>query len=81
MRQVVFVAGEIGIGKTAVVEAFVDGLTRDGAVWIGHGQRADAHEIVASVFSRFTEGFDMPDLRDARDLLAESTARPPRPRP
>ena len=37
-RQVVFVAGEIGIGKTAVVEAFVDGLARDGAVWIGHGQ-------------------------------------------
>ena len=37
-RQVVFVAGEIGIGKTAVVEAFVDGLARDEAVWIGHGQ-------------------------------------------
>ena len=34
-RQVVFVAGEIGIGKTAVVEAFVDGLARDGPVWIG----------------------------------------------
>ena len=52
-----------------------------GRLWQAHGRRAHAHEIVSSVFSWFTEGFDMPDLRDARDLLAESTARPPRPRP
>jgi DNA-binding winged helix-turn-helix (wHTH) protein/predicted ATPase len=37
-RQVVFVTGEAGIGKTAVVETLVHGLRPDPGLWLGHGQ-------------------------------------------
>src|SRR2546425_1708144 len=37
-RQVVFVTGEPGIGKTTVVGAFIVGLTARPGLWIGHGQ-------------------------------------------
>jgi predicted ATPase len=37
-RQVVFVAGEVGIGKTTLVEAFMAQAGSNGALWIGHGQ-------------------------------------------
>jgi len=37
-RHIVFVTGEAGIGKTAVVEAFVQRLGHDPELWIGHGQ-------------------------------------------
>jgi tetratricopeptide (TPR) repeat protein len=39
-RQVVFVTGEPGIGKTAVVEAFLGGLPAD-RLWIARGQCLD----------------------------------------
>jgi MoxR-like ATPase len=35
-RQVVFVTGEPGIGKTALVEAFVAQLGVDPTVWMVH---------------------------------------------
>src|SRR4029450_8627430 len=37
-RQVVFVTGEAGIGKTAVVEAFLAQAAADPRLWIAHGQ-------------------------------------------
>jgi DNA-binding winged helix-turn-helix (wHTH) protein/predicted ATPase len=37
-RQVVFVTGEAGIGKTTLVEAFLDQATAVGRVWIARGQ-------------------------------------------
>jgi predicted ATPase len=37
-RQLVFVTGEVGIGKTTLVEAFVAGLRTKNKVWISHGQ-------------------------------------------
>ncbi|MBI3303934.1 MAG: AAA family ATPase [Deltaproteobacteria bacterium] len=37
-RQVVFVVGEPGIGKTAVVEAFLERAAASGDLWIGRGQ-------------------------------------------
>ena len=37
-RQVGFIAGEVGIGKTALVETFVAQAATDAAVRIGHGQ-------------------------------------------
>jgi DNA-binding winged helix-turn-helix (wHTH) protein len=37
-RRVVFVTGEAGIGKTALVEAFVQGLRHDAGLGLGHGQ-------------------------------------------
>jgi DNA-binding winged helix-turn-helix (wHTH) protein/predicted ATPase len=37
-RQIVFVTGEPGIGKTTLVEAFLRQVTADGSLWIGRGQ-------------------------------------------
>ena len=37
-RQVLFITGEAGIGKTAVVDAFVDRIGSRADVWIGRGQ-------------------------------------------
>lgn len=37
-RQVVFITGEAGVGKTAIVDAFVEQIKRDSSLWIGHGQ-------------------------------------------
>src|SRR5262249_55975334 len=38
VRQVVFVTGEAGLGKTTLVEAFVAELGPYGPLWIGRGQ-------------------------------------------
>jgi DNA-binding winged helix-turn-helix (wHTH) protein/tetratricopeptide (TPR) repeat protein len=37
-RQVVFVTGETGIGKTTLVEAFLERISADASVWIATGQ-------------------------------------------
>ena len=37
-RQIVFVTGEAGIGKTSVVESFLRHVAADGSTWIGRGQ-------------------------------------------
>ena len=42
-RQVGFITGEAGVGKTALVEAFVAQVAAEGAVWIGHGQCIDQY--------------------------------------
>ncbi len=42
------------------------GLSR---LWRRQGKRAEAHELLANVYERFTEGFDCPDLKIARALL------------
>jgi predicted ATPase/DNA-binding winged helix-turn-helix (wHTH) protein len=36
-----------------------------------HGRREEAHEMLAEIYNRFTEGFDLPDLKDAKALLDE----------
>src|SRR5262249_16941798 len=38
------------------------------------GRRDKAHEMLAEIYGWFTEGFDTPDLRDAKALLNELTA-------
>src|SRR5262249_54860670 len=40
------------------------------------GRRAEAHDLLASVYGRFTEGFDTPDLTEAKALLEAIGARP-----
>jgi len=35
------------------------------------GKRENARALVAQIYDRFTEGFDTPDLRAAKALLAE----------
>jgi predicted ATPase len=41
------------------------GLRRD------HGRLTEARDLLAPVYGWFTEGFDTPDLRDAKALLDE----------
>jgi predicted ATPase len=42
------------------------GLAR---LWIRQGKLAEARDLLAPVYAWFTEGFDMPDLQKARELL------------
>jgi tetratricopeptide (TPR) repeat protein len=41
-------------------------------LWRGEGKRTEARDLLAPVYGWFTEGFDTPDLKDAKTLLKES---------
>src|SRR5207244_10736091 len=41
VRQLLFVTGEAGLGKTTLVEAFLTTLEASGPLWIGRGQCLD----------------------------------------
>jgi predicted ATPase len=36
-----------------------------------HQRRAEAHDLLAPIYGWFTEGFDTPDLQEAKALLTE----------
>ena len=40
-------------------------------LWRDQGQRTAAHDLLAPVYGWFTEGFDTPDLKDAKSMLDE----------
>jgi predicted ATPase/class 3 adenylate cyclase len=40
-----------------------------GRLWRAEGRRDEARRLVAEIYGRFTEGFDTPDLREAKGLL------------
>jgi predicted ATPase len=40
-------------------------------LWRDQGKRAEAYDLLAPVYDWFTEGFDAPDLKDAKTLLDE----------
>jgi hypothetical protein len=40
-------------------------------LWRDQGKRTEAYEFLAPVYGWFTEGFDLPDLVEARQLLSE----------
>ena len=40
-------------------------------LWRDHGRRDEARDLLAAVYGWFTEGFETPDLRDAKALLDE----------
>jgi predicted ATPase len=42
-------------------------------LWRDQGKRAEAHDLLTPVYGWFTEGFDTPDLTEAKTLLAELT--------
>jgi predicted ATPase/DNA-binding winged helix-turn-helix (wHTH) protein len=44
-RQVVFITGEAGIGKTTLVESFLLSVSRDPQVWIAHGQCLEQYGV------------------------------------
>jgi hypothetical protein len=37
-RQFLFITGEAGLGKTALVETFLDAINADRSLWVGRGQ-------------------------------------------
>jgi predicted ATPase len=41
----------------------------------GQGRPAEARDLIAPVYGWFTEGFDTPDLREAKALLDELDER------
>jgi predicted ATPase len=38
-------------------------------LWSEQGRRTEGHDLLAPVYGWFTEGFDTPDLKDAKALL------------
>ena len=40
-------------------------------LWRDQGRRAEAHDLLAPIYGWFSEGFDTPDLKEARALLQE----------
>ncbi len=40
-------------------------------LWRDQGKRAEARDLLGPIYNWFTEGFDAPDLKDARVLLDE----------
>jgi predicted ATPase len=54
----------------------VTGLAR---LWAEQGRRAEAQDLLAPVYGWFTEGFDTPDLREAKALLDELVSAPRQP--
>jgi predicted ATPase len=38
-------------------------------LWLDRGRRSAARDLLAPVYAWFTEGFDTPDLRQAKELL------------
>jgi predicted ATPase len=46
-------------------------------LWHDQGRGADARDLLAPVYGWFTDGFDTPDLKDAKSLLAGWTGSAP----
>src|SRR5438105_10341732 len=43
-------------------------------LWQQQGRRQEAHDLLSEVYAWFTEGFDTPDLQDAKALLEHDKA-------
>ncbi len=43
-------------------------------LWQSQGKRMEAYDLLAPIYSWFTEGFDLKDLKEARALLAQLEA-------
>jgi predicted ATPase/class 3 adenylate cyclase len=48
-------------------------------LWMNQGKRAEALDVLSSIYSRFTEGFETRDLKEAEALLTELQCQLPRP--
>jgi predicted ATPase len=42
-----------------------------GRLWHQHGKKEEAHHLLKEIYNWFTEGFDTPDLQEAKALLEE----------
>ncbi|MGC2199298.1 MAG: hypothetical protein WA633_04000, partial [Stellaceae bacterium] len=64
----------IGIAQAQQAKSLELRAARDLArLWGEHGRRAEAHDLLARVYGRFTEGFDTADLKEAKALLDQLT--------
>ena len=45
-------------------------------LWLQRGRREEAREMLSEIYNWFTEGFDAPDLKEARALLEELSQNP-----
>jgi class 3 adenylate cyclase/predicted ATPase len=45
--------------------------TRLACLWLDQGKRTEARDLLAPLYGWFTEGFDTPDLKEAKALLEE----------
>ena len=67
-RQVIFITGEPGIGKTTLVDAFVKQLSDQPQLWVGHGQCIDqfqtgeAYLPLLEALTRMGQGADGQEL-------------------
>lgn len=71
-RQAVFVTGEVGIGKTTLVEAFVCSVCSQRPVWIGYGQCSEqygAGEAYRPILEAFGRLCRQPYGRDLLELF------------
>ena len=68
-HQLIFVAGEPGIGKTTLVDAFVEQLSQDSQCWIGRGQCIESYGNgagylpVLDVLGQWAKGSQQAELR------------------
>ena len=69
-RQVVFISGEPGIGKTALVAAFVAHVAARGSMWVGHGQCLQ-HYGVGEPYHPVLEALDRLCRRSGGERLVE----------
>jgi predicted ATPase len=40
-------------------------------LWMNQGRRTEAQEVLKSIYGRFSEGFDTPDIKEAKAVLAQ----------
>ena len=59
--------GCVATGATPAARAFLRAELR--CARRDQGRRAEARDLLTPVYSWFTEGFDTPDLKDAKALL------------
>ena len=64
-RQIVFISGEPGIGKSSLADAFLEQLRTSQTVKIAHGQCLD-HHGVGEALSALDRGIDAPGRRPGR---------------
>ncbi len=75
-RQVVFITGEAGIGKTSVLQAFIEQVASTHSVWIGQGHcieqygTGEAYLPILEAFSRFGQAADRSQLVDVLNQFA-----------
>jgi DNA-binding winged helix-turn-helix (wHTH) protein len=77
-RQLVLIAGEAGIGKTTLVDAFVAQVAADQAVWVGYGQcieyygAGEAYLPLLEAFERLGGALDTTRVVDVLQQYAPS---------